>query len=319
MPTASTIAKHLFTIVIASVCDDVRAAQLKRACDSVRAAAGEHDYSILVVANGARVSSNVLGWLGNEPRVRVVRLQSGSYPLARRVGAELADSEFLGFLDDDDELLPNTLAPKLAHFREHPEVDVLVTDGLRINGAKQSFILPPPAARSSDVVESVMGMGWGACSLTLRRQNVDLAVFDAEFRHMEWTLTALELAKRYRFGFLDAPTYRYYEDTPGSLSKMAEHALIAPELWGRLLKSYAGSRYYDSVRQHYGKVCHQVAWEYACQGKMVDAWRLHVESLQTPGGMAWLPFSAKLLFAPLRRLWIRDGSRGLSAGSGRLT
>ncbi len=313
MSTASTIAKHLFTIVIASVCDDARAAQLKRACDSVRAMAGEYDYSIVVVANGARVSSNVLDWLVREPAVRVVRLRSGSYPLARRIGAELAESEFLAFLDDDDELLPNTLAPKLAYFREHPEVDVLVTDGLRINGATQSRILPPPEARSSDTVERVMGMGWGACALTLRTQNVDLAVFDAEFRHLEWTLTALELAKRYRFGFLDEPTYRYYEDTPGSLSKMAEHHLIAPELWRRLIKSYAGTRYHDSVRRRYGAVCHIVAWEYACQGRMHEAWQLHAESLRAPGGLALMPFSAKLLFAPLRRLWVRDGTRGLSA------
>jgi hypothetical protein len=315
MLTASTIAKHLFTIVIASVCDDVRADQLKRACDSVRAMAGAHDYSILVVANGARVSSKVLGWLAAEPAVRVVRLQSGSYPLARRIGAELAESEFLGFLDDDDELLPDTLAPKLAYFREHPDVDVLVTDGLRINGTTTSRILPPPKDRSSDTVETVMRMGWGACALTLRRQNVDLAVFDAEFRHLEWTLTALELAKRYRFGFLDEPTYRYYEDTPGSLSKLAEHHLIAPELWRRLMKSYAGTRYDDSVRRRFGTVCHKVAWEYARQGRMREAWRLHAESLMAPGGMALMPFSAKLLLAPLRRWWVRDASRGLSAGS----
>jgi glycosyltransferase involved in cell wall biosynthesis len=315
MPAASITAKHLLTIVIASVCDDARAHQLKRACDSVRAMAGDHDYSIVVVANGARVSSNVLEWLATEPAIRVIRLKSGSYPLARRIGAEMADSEFLGFLDDDDELLPDTLATKLAYFREHPEVDVLVTDGLRINGSTVSRIMPPPQARSADAVETAMRMGWGACALTLRSRNIDLAVFDSEFRHLEWTLTALELAKRYRFGFLDEATYRYYEDTPGSLSKLAEHHLVAPELWRRLMKSYAGTRYLDSVRRRFATECHQVAWEHACQGRMREAWRLHAQSLMLPGGMAMLPFSAKLLFAPLRRVLVRDRSRGMSAGS----
>ncbi|MBK6388206.1 MAG: glycosyltransferase family 2 protein [Rhodoferax sp.] len=61
----------------------------------------------------------MLEWLAARPDTRVIRLRSGSHPLARRVGVEMADSEFLGFLDDDDELTPNTLAPKIAHFRAH--------------------------------------------------------------------------------------------------------------------------------------------------------------------------------------------------------
>jgi glycosyltransferase involved in cell wall biosynthesis len=296
-------ARRLFTVVIASLCDDARGKLLKRAFESVRAMAGEHDYSIIVVANGARVSSSVLDWLAAEPDVRVIRLRSGSYPLARRVGAEMADSEFLAFLDDDDELMPNTLARKIAYFRQHPEVDVLVTDGLRVNGSAVAKIFPPPEARCADLVETMMRTGWGACALTLRTQNVDLSAFDAGFRHLEWTLTTLELARRHKFGFLDEPTYRYYEDTPGSLSKSAEYILAAPELWRRLSKGYAGTRYDLAVRRRYGTECHNVSREYARQGKMRDAWRLHAESLRSPGGMALVPFSAKLLFASLRRLF----------------
>ncbi len=294
--------RRLFTVVIASLCDDARGELLKRACASVRAMAGDFDYSIIVVANGARVSSSVLEWLAARPDTRVIRLRSGSHPLARRVGVEMADSEFLGFLDDDDELTPNTLAPKIAHFRAHPEIDVLVTDGLRVNGSRVTKIFPPIEARSADLVETMMRAGWGACSLTLRTHNVDLSAFDAEFRHMEWTLTTLELARRHRFGYLDEPTYRYYETTPDSLSKRNEHSLATPEVWRRLSKSYAGTRYEGTVRGRYGRECHNASWEYSRQGKMRDAWRLHAESLRSPGGLAFVPFSARLLLASLGRL-----------------
>ena len=303
MPPTPNSARCLFTVVIASLCNDARGELLKRACGSVRAMAGDYEYSIIVVANGPRVSSSVLDWLATRSDIRVIRLRSGSHPLARRVGAEMADSEFLAFLDDDDELMPNTLERKIAHFRQHSEIDVLVTDGLRVSGTTVTRIFPPPEARSADLVETMMHAGWGACALTLRAQNIDLSALDAEFRHMEWTLTAFELARRYQFGFLDEPTYRYYETTPDSLSKSAEHNLAAPEVWRRLSKGYAGTRYAAAVRRRYGTECHNASWEYARQGRMRDAWRLHAESLQSPGGVAFVPFSAKLLFASMRRLF----------------
>jgi len=310
-------ARPLFTVVIASLCDDARSALLKRACDSVRAMAGDLHYSIIVVANGNRVSASVLDWLATRSDVRMLRLRSGSHPLARRVGAELADSEFLGFLDDDDELMPNTLAAKVALFRQHPEIDVVVTDGLRVTDSTVTKIFPPPQARSADLIETMMRTGWGACALTLRMQRIDLAAFDAEFRHLEWTLTTLELARRYKFGFLDEPTYRYNETTPDSLSKKAEHNLAGPEVWRRLSKSYAGTIYESAVRRRYGIMCHNVASECARHGKLQAAWRYHAKSLRSPRGLVFVPFTARLLIASLRRLFVRDGSRSLSAGASR--
>jgi hypothetical protein len=215
----------------------------------------------------------------------------------------LADGEFLAFLDDDDEFLPDTLARKIAEFRQHPEIDVLVTDGFRVSDSKETRIFPSPDERSSDLVETMMRAGWGACAITLRTQNVDLSALDAEFRHFEWTLTTLELASRHRFGFLDEPTYRYYEDTPQSLSKRAEHNLAAPEVWRRLSNSYAGTQYEPMVRRRYGRECHYASWEHVRQGRLRDAWQLHFESLRSPGGLSRLPFSAKLLLASLRAVF----------------
>ena len=306
-PTSNSTGR-LFTVVIASRCDDARSKLLMRACESVRAMAAEYDYSIIVVANGPHVSSSVLDWLATKADIRVIRLRSGSYPLARRVGAEMADSEFLAFLDDDDELMPNTLAPKIAHFREHPEIDVLVTDGLRVSGSIETRIFPPPEARGADIVEAMMGAGWGAGALTLRMQNITLSAFDAEFRHLEWTLTALELASRYQVGYLDEPAYRYYEGMPNSLWKSAEHSFAAPEVWRRLLKSYAGTRYAAMVRQRCARVCHSASDDYAREGRIREAWRLHFMSLRSLGGMVYLPFSARLVFASVRRLFARSAS-----------
>jgi glycosyltransferase involved in cell wall biosynthesis len=298
--SAASNANPRITIVIASLCNDARSGLLRRACDSIQAMAGGLDYSIMIVANGSSVSPRVLEWLRERPDVRLIQLHSGSHPLARRVGAEMARSELLGFIDDDDELMPDTLARKLAYFHEHPEVDVLVTDGLRINGSSVTRIFPPPGERSVDLVETMMRASWGAGALTLRTGRVDLAAFDAECRHMEWTLTTLQLARHHGIGYLDEPTYRYYEDTPNSLSKLANHNLAGPEVWRRLSKTYAGTRYEQLVRRRYGTVCHAVSWECSRRGNMRDAWRLHAESLRCPGGLAFTPLTAKLVLQSLR-------------------
>lgn len=295
-------------MVIASLCNDARSGLLRRACNSIRAMAGDLPYSIMVVANGSFVSPRVLEWLAERPDVRLIQLRSGSHPLARRLGAEMAESEFVGFLDDDDELMPDTLARKLAYFGEHSDVTVLVTDGLRIKGSSVTRIFPPAEERSADLVETMMRASWGAGALTLRTRGVDLTAFDAEFRHMEWTLTALELARHHGIGYLDEPTYRYYEDTPNSLSKLAEHNLAGPEVWRRLSKTYAGTRYEQLVRRRYGTVCHNTSWECSRRGNIRDAWRLHAVSLQSPGGLAFLMFSAKLVFMSLRCLAPRNGA-----------
>ena len=301
MPLASHNTQRLLTVVIASLCNDARAELLKRACGSVRAMAyGAGDHQMIVVANGARVSPSVLDWLSAQPDIRVIRLRSGSHPLARRVGAEMADSEFLAFLDDDDEFMPNTLSRKVAYMREHPDVDVLATDGWRVNASTVTKIFPPPTECSADLVATMMRAGWGACALTLRRENVDLAAFDAEFRHLEWTLTTLLLARHYKVGFLDEPTYRYYEDTPQSLSKNSEHSLAAPEVWRRLSDSYAGTPYEATVRLRYGRECVNASREHARHGRLRDAWDLHLEAMKSLGPLALLPSSARLLLASLR-------------------
>lgn len=292
----------LLNIVIASVCDESRADRLQRACNSVRAMAGDHSYAIIVVANGNRVSPTVLTWLRARSDIRLVQVRTGSYPLARRVGVEMADAEFLGFVDDDDELLPNTLGKKLAYFRAHPDVDVLISDGLRVNGSATSRILPRAEERGTDVVDTMMRSGWSACSLTLRTKNIDLAAFDSEFRQMEWTLTALQLARHHKVGLLDEPMFCYYEDTPNSLSKSVDHELAAPEVWRRLSSQYAGTPYEKTMRHRYRHACHNASWQHARLGNLREAWRLHWQSMQSPGGLkAYLPYSRKLLLASLRR------------------
>ena len=125
------------TVVIASACTRERGELLKRACNSVladRSGLGQ----ILVVANGANCDASVLVWVAAQSSVQIVRLVSGDHALARRVGAELCRTEFIAFLDDDDEYLPDSLRMRIASLDAAKDASALVSNGLSCDGSNAS-------------------------------------------------------------------------------------------------------------------------------------------------------------------------------------
>ena len=116
-------------------------------------------------------------------------------------------------------------------------------------------------------------------------------------------MTAFALARHHRFAILDQPMYRYYENTPDSLSKSAEYGVAAPSVWQRLSEVYSGTRYEPMVRRRYGLECHWNSVRCARQGRLRDAWRFHADSLRSPGAASFIPYSAKLGLQSLRALF----------------
>ena len=63
------------------------------------------------------------------PQIRVLRLEERRGPgAARNAGAELAQGEFVAFLDSDDVWLPEKLDVELRVFAEFPEANAVVSD-----------------------------------------------------------------------------------------------------------------------------------------------------------------------------------------------
>ena len=85
---------------------------------------------------------------------------------------------------------------------------------------------------------------------------------------MEWTLTALELARRHQFGFLDEPTYRYYETTPEFIVEECRAQSSPRRRCGadcrRDTRVLATTPPCGAVTE---PMCHNVSWECARQGR----------------------------------------------------
>jgi GT2 family glycosyltransferase len=88
---------------------------------------------LIVVDDGSeRPAASLLGSdLMDDGRLRVLRVDSaGGAARARNLGLARAQGEFVAFLDDDDEWLPDKLASQLSYFRDHPGCGLVSCDYL---------------------------------------------------------------------------------------------------------------------------------------------------------------------------------------------
>lgn len=100
-----------------------RASLVTRAIESVLAQEGA-SLEILVVDDGSTDNTEaMLAQYGNA--IRVIRQDNGGVEKARNRGVELAEGEFVWFLDSDDQLLPGALEALVGGMKMHSAADVL--------------------------------------------------------------------------------------------------------------------------------------------------------------------------------------------------
>ncbi|MDR1322019.1 MAG: glycosyltransferase [Gracilibacteraceae bacterium] len=80
---------------------------LARAVDSVLAQT-LRDLELILVDDGSTDTSSALcdDYAARDDRVRVIRQKNGGAPAARNAGIAAASSEYIGFMDSDDYILP---------------------------------------------------------------------------------------------------------------------------------------------------------------------------------------------------------------------
>ncbi len=114
---------------------------VKRAIDSILIQTYT-DYEILVVddnrGEGADFYSQSIRKLeGLDTRITVLKTEGGhGGQYARNTGIIHSCGEFVAFLDDDDEWVPEKLEKQLKIMETHPEVGLCYTDGYAVNEVK---------------------------------------------------------------------------------------------------------------------------------------------------------------------------------------
>jgi len=284
------------SVVMATSLEKTRTEAMVRAVKSVHS---QTDCSVvpIIVVNGSRYDPGALEYWNGRNDVRVFQLQEGNYLNARLFGRRQVDTEFFGFLDDDDVYLQGAMCSRLHPMRTDASVDCVVGNGLVEREGHESVALSRLDLHRRDPLVGLAVENWmpSACAALFRTATVGVTYFEHPDRHLEWTCLAFRLAADgRRIVFLEDLTYRI-SDTIGSLSKGPAFACEAPNTLHRLLQvpmPHAAKRIWW---RKYGATLHGLAEHHRFQGNIRLAWKAHLGSLWRPGGLTYALYTRHLL------------------------
>ena len=123
---------------------------LERAVASVTAQTYPHWEAIIVDDGSTDATPQVAARLaGQDPRVRAVRQANGGPGVARETGRQLAQGEYLQYLDSDDVLLPRKFADQVELFERDSLLDI-VYGATRLVDAAGRVLAAPSKGSGND-------------------------------------------------------------------------------------------------------------------------------------------------------------------------
>jgi glycosyltransferase involved in cell wall biosynthesis len=202
-----------------------RAALLGASLESLLAQEGVA-FEVIVVDDGS--TDGTAAFLETHPdrRIRPVIRPHGGIAAARNAGVAAARAPLVAFHDSDDTALPGRLAVPAAYLGAHPDVDVVIQNGLMLPAegdaaGREAPWIAPAVARTlagrtlgfADVFRWNLGQLQGMCFT--RRALARAGPFDPSFR----ILDDLDLVLRASLGgatvFLDVPAFAYRRHAAG--------------------------------------------------------------------------------------------------------
>jgi glycosyltransferase involved in cell wall biosynthesis len=255
----------------------------------------------IVVINGSTYVPEVVESLKRRRDVRCVHLDEGGPTGARLKGRMAVDTEFFGMLDDDDEYLPGAVKIRLGALLRDQSIDVVVTNGYRRENGQDVIDFPEFSTVNSDPVGRLMDFAWlRSCGGLYRSESVSASYLDVP-RSMELTYMAMRLALSKRLHFLDVPTYRWYRNSPESLSKTKFYMQGEPEAIRQMQALGPPARIERRLASKYAASLHYLSDLEMVDGNYLAAWRYHLRCLLSRYGIRYLAYTRHLFKArPLR-------------------
>lgn len=238
---------------------------LGRALDSLLAQTYQN-IEIVVVNDG---STDNTGELVQQryPQVTYTEQENAGPCAARNAGIGAASGEFIGLLDSDDEWAPEKAQHQLQVLREHPEIDILGTNGWRVAGS-QRYLAHNPAPQllwQSSVADIFGDRHPMANSIVLpRRILVEVGGYDMTQQFFEdLDLLCSMMYRGYTLYCLDEPLYIHHR-RPASRSTRSQTRGILEGRLRTLAKLDPGNDPKDTAqlfgrRQHSLLTAYQIA------------------------------------------------------------
>ena len=274
------VAKH--TIVIPTLAN--RPKELDRAIKSLLTQHG-NDTIPLVVVNGNRYDPDLIQHLRKRKDIRFCQIAEPGIPGALLEGRKQVDTPYFGFLDDDDEYLPDALLIKHRPFETRPDLDVVVGNGWRCSAREMCLILQNTQAIETNPAAALMTENWlPSCGALFKTNSIGTEYFDCDFEYLEWTYIALNLSLTREISFVQEPTFIVH-DTPNSVSKNDAYIEAHPKILRRMLELEMPPSIRKALQRKLSSTYHNLSEHYRRRGMMKCAWRCHLRSIMGVHGL----------------------------------
>ena len=189
---------------------------------------------IIVVDDGSSDNTKE-ALLPFQNKIRYVYKQNGGACSARNVGIKMAQGEFIGLLDCDDQYLPNKVELCVDYLRKNPNAGFVHTAAYFIDHNENilSTYSHPKSKKPGHITRQLI-LGNFVCNSTplIRKKAIDEAgLFDESiFAPADWDMW-LRISERYEVGYIDQPLTKYrvtdnYTFTKLQLSQKEEFFVV---------------------------------------------------------------------------------------------
>lgn len=288
--------KYKVSVIIPTNCSESREQSLLRAVDSALDQA-DVCVDVIVVVNGDRYDGGVFELLKADDRLKVFYIPEGNVSKARYLGITRCNNDYFTFLDDDDELLPNTLRYRLDVLNTDEAACVAVSNGFFFDGKDRLHVDNDFYIKIQKSLElSFFEKNWFASPAAIyKKSKIDIKLFDFEYKFFELTYLFFKLIEHnYKIIFINDVAYRCYENMSISASKSEAYLLAYPEMLLQVLKIKLSSTITNKLKRKYIKSLNSLSVYFLGKGEMKKAFYYHAKCLLN-GGIEYIFFSRKFL------------------------
>ena len=199
---------------------------------------------------------------------------------SRNVGLREAKGEYIAFLDDDDEWLPQKLEGQVRGLREAPAETALVySPYISVDATTNEKKTVATPGLSGMLYEELMRRGnfIGGMSMPLMRTEAVRAVggFDEPLQSMQDYDLWLRLSQRYGIRYLDGPNVLYYIHGGEQITSNPKKKIAGLE---RVMEK--NGLYIAAHREIGARLTRSLSWYYARSGDRKEAFRLWRRSVR---------------------------------------
>jgi glycosyltransferase involved in cell wall biosynthesis len=174
------------------------------------------DWELIIVDDGSTDETPQVIERCTDPRIVKVRQPNAGEAVARNTGLQRARGDYIGWLDADDLYLPNALADLAGFLDQHPEFDIVYSDGYVCDENGNTLMRLSehrPGVPTGNILEQIVLSSLVTapiCALT-RRAAIERhsVAFDRNLViGPDWDFWT-QLARHVHFGYLDKLTCMY--------------------------------------------------------------------------------------------------------------